>query len=876
MPMRVPVFETTDRTFATVRGARLATARLITGPRRIWLLTAILVAIALGLYLGVIHSLEGLNAPFQLPWWLIAVAYGLAEAFVIHLQFRRDDHSFSLSEIPLVVGLFFLRPDELLLALITGSAVALTVCRKQPLIKLAFNLANLTCVTSAAIVIFRFIVLVGDPIGPAGWFGAMAAAIAADVLSLLLISLVVSLAVGRPPEVVKLVGSGTVVSFFNTCLGLVTVTVLWVKADAVWLPLVLAGMMVSAYRVYGSVRQKHESLEVLYESTRPLHQTADVEAVIETLLRQATEMFRSSRAEVLFLANQEGPAFRVVLDGDHDLRRVEVEELNPQEGIWARVVSEGRGLYLVRPIGNERLREYFAREGISDLIAAPLFSQETVIGMIVVANRRGAGISYGPDDVRLLETFANHACASLENSRLISRLRRHAEESRFQALHDALTGLPNRTMFREHAQEAIRRSPGSGFAVLIMDLDKFKEVNDTLGHQNGDRVLIAAAQRLGESVRPGDLVARLGGDEFGILLDGVTRTSEALALAKRLTEALAAPFSVQDLTLEVGASIGIALFPLHGSDVDTLVQRADVAMYEAKSVYGGSAVYSPEQDSYSPARLALVGEIRRAIEEGELRVAYQPTVNLSDGRVVGAEALVRWRHPQRGEVQPDEFVPIAEHTGLVRPLTLFVLDQALAACARWRAQGKFLTVAVNLSVRNLLDAELPVDVARLLLAHGLDPRALELEVTETALIADPPRTHSILKRLRDIGVGIAIDDYGTGYSSLAYIRRMPVTALKIDKSFVIGMSADENDGVIVRSTIDLGRNLGLRVVAEGVENDETWERLVNYGCEIGQGFHFGRPMPEEAFEALLRSDVAFVRRRLEPPAHPLRLVRPAS
>ena len=459
---------------------------------------------------------------------------------------------------------------------------------------------------------------------------------------------------------------------------------------------------------------------------------------------------------------------------------------------------------------------------------------------------------------------------------MISRLRRHAEDSEHQALHDALTGLPNRAMFREQVEGAVRRSTGTGFAVLIMDLDKFKEVNDTLGHHNGDRILVAAADRLRASVRPGDIVARLGGDEFGVLLEGVTDADDALGLARRLTGALAAPFTVQDLTLEVSASIGIALFPVHGRDVDTLVQRADVAMYDAKSGYRGCAVYSPEQDPYSPARLALVGELRRAIDEGELRVVFQPKVDLQDGRIVGAEALVRWRHPVRGEVRPDEFVPIAEHTGLLRPLTLHVLDQALAACARWRAEGHALTVAVNLSVRNLLDAELPYDVSRLLASHGLAPDALELEITESALIADPARSLNSLQRLRELGVAIAIDDYGTGYSSLAYIRRMPVTALKIDKSFVIGMATDDNDGVIVRSTIDLGRNLGLTVVAEGVENAETWDRLVEYGCDLAQGYYFGRPMADDAFQALFRRDGGFAQRRARAAAPALRVVRPAS
>jgi diguanylate cyclase (GGDEF)-like protein len=872
MPAPVTPDLTTPSNLA--REARAAIARAVAGSGRVWLLNAVLTLTALALFVAVIHPLEALAAPFRLPWWVVAIAYGLAEILVVHLQFRRDTHSFSLSEIPLVVGLFFLRPEELLLALITGSAVALTLHRRQSLIKLVFNLANLTCVTSVAVLIFRLIVREGDPLGPAGWVGAMTAAIAADIVSLLLISVAVWLAVGRPPEVAKVVGSGTVASFFNTSLALVCVTVLWVRPDAIWLPLVLAGMMVGGYRIYGSLRQKHESLAVLYESTRPLQETPDVEAVMEMLLRQAQVMFRSERAEIVFLASEDEPAFRVVLDGDREPGRKERVPLDRPEGVWARVASEGRGLHLARPISNERLREHFAQEGIRDLAAAPLLSRDAVIGVLMVANRRSDVNSFGADDVQLLETFANHASASIENAQLVSRLRRQADDSHHLALHDALTGLPNRTMFREQLQVAAKRTPNGGFAVLLLDLDKFKEVNDTLGHHNGDRVLVAVARRLRDSVRPADIVARLGGDEFGILLEGVLTPVDATALAQRLLDALTAPFSVQDLSLEVGASIGIALFPLHGNDVDTLIQRADVAMYEAKSSYQGCAVYSPEDDSYSPARLALMGDLRHAIDEGGVGVVYQPKVDLRDGRIIGAEALVRWRHPLRGDIPPDEFVPVAEHTGLLRPLTLLVLDHALAACARWRADGYPLVVAVNLSVRSLLDAELPLDVARLLASHGLSADALELEITESALIGDPARTENGLRRLRGLGVGIAIDDYGTGYSSLAYIRRMPVTTLKIDKSFVIGMATDENDGVIVRSTIDLGRNLGLAVVAEGVEDAETWARLLDYGCEVAQGFYFGRPMSDDAFRALVRGDAGVPPRTSARPL-PLHVVRPA-
>ena len=814
-----------------------------------------------------IRDLPAQPAPFLLEWWVIAGAYALAEVLVVRLQFRRDTHSFSLSEIPLVLGLFFLRPGHLIVALLVGSAVALALHRRQSPVKLAFNLANLTCTASLAVLAFRFVVGSADPLGVAGWLGACIAAVGSDLLSLLMISLAVWLATGRPAELGKLLGSGSVAAFFNTCLALVTVTVLWVRPDAIWLPLVLAGLMVGAYRIYGSVREKHESLEVLYESTRRLHQSPDVEAAVETILQQAQEMFRSDRAELLFFGTDAETAVQFSRDAGNLVEATDLATLDPREGIWARVASEGRGLSLPRPIPNGRLHAHFAERGIRDAAAAPLFSGETVVGTLLVANRRSDISSYGPDDVQLLETFANHASASLENARLISRLRRHADDSRYQALHDALTGLPNRMMFRQQVEQLIGEGApaGGGFAVALMDLDKFKEVNDTLGHHNGDLLLEAVAQRLRATVRPGDLVARLGGDEFGVLLPGVGDRDAARGLAERLLLSLAAPFVVQELTLEVTASVGIALHPTHGQDVDTLIQRADVAMYEAKSSYRGHEIYSPELDSYSPARLALVGELRRAIDKQQLVVLYQPKVDVTDGRIVGAEALIRWDHPTRGLLGADEFVPVAEHTGLLRPLTLYVLGAALEQCARWRAAGWGLEIAVNLSVRNLLDVELPEDVTNLLARFALPASALELEVTESALIADPVRTHAVLHRLQAAGVGISIDDYGTGYSSLAYIRRMPINELKIDKSFVIGMATDENDAVIVRSTIELARNLGLRVVAEGVETEQAWRRLASLGCEVAQGFYFGRPVSADAFFRTLTRGHGFAKR----PSHAL-------
>jgi diguanylate cyclase (GGDEF)-like protein len=834
---------------STIRWQSFAVPVMITGPRNVWLLSASLAAAAVAVYLLGIRHLPTLAAPLALEWWIVAAGFGIAEILVVHLQFRRDTHSFSLSEIPLIVGLYFLRPELLLLALLLGSGAALAFHRRQPLVKLAFNLSNLAFTTGLAVIVFRAILQFADPIGPFGWGATIIAAILADVVSLVMISGAIALATGKRSQLTKLVGSGSIASFFNTCLGLVTVTVLWIRADAIWLPLVLAALMVGAYRIYGSVRQKHESLETLYSSTRLLQQTLDIEAANALLLGQALEMFRAERAEVLLFPSGGEPGLEVSLLRSSEVETRSVDAIDPKEGVWARVASEARGVCLPRPIASDRLRAYFDRRGIRDAMVAPLFGQDAIVGTMLVANRQGEVSTFGPDDLQLFETFANHASAALENARLIDRLRRHAEETQHHALHDSLTGLPNRAMFRREVEGAIVARSGSvaPIAVLLMDLDRFKEVNDTLGHHNGDLLLQAVAARLQSTLRPGDLVARLGGDEFGILLADVGDREAVKPLAERMTQALATPFLVQEMTLEVGASIGISMYPDDGRDVDTLVQRADVAMYLAKTTLRGHEFYSLDQDTYSPTRLALLGELRAAIEDGQLAVAYQPKVDVASGRIVGAEALVRWNHPRRGFVPPDEFVPVAEHTGLLRPLTLFVLESALAQCAQWRQAGFDLNVAVNLSVRNLLDVEMPGDVERLLGKYALPPAALELEITESALLADPVRTNGVLQALHKIGVGISIDDFGTGYSSLSYLRRMPVDELKIDKSFVTDMALDENAALIVRSTIDLGRNLGLRVVAEGVETREVWELLAGLGCHVAQGYFFGPPATAPEF-----------------------------
>ena len=435
------------------------------------------------------------------------------------------------------------------------------------------------------------------------------------------------------------------------------------------------------------------------------------------------------------------------------------------------------------------------------------------------------------------------------------RLRRHAAENRHQALHDALTDLPNRTLFHDRIEQALRQGRRERVlgAVLLIDLDRFKEVNDTLGHQKGDHLLKEIGLRLRASLRDSDTIARLGGDEFGVLLPGLGHAAGATDAAKKIRSALDHDFVVDELPVHIDASVGIALYPEHGEDVDMLLQHADVAMYEAKKKHTGYEVYSVDHDPYNPVRLAMVGELKRALQENQVLLHYQPKVDLETGKVVGAEALVRWQHPTRGLLPPVEFVPMAERTGLIKPLSRYVLNMALSQCREWRDEGMDLKVSVNLSTRDLLDPHLPQDVSQLLSRWRLPASAVELEITESTMMVDPQRSLEVLKRLHNMGIALSIDDFGTGYSSLAYLKELPVNELKIDRTFVEAMTSNRGDAFIVRSTIDLAHNLSLQVVAEGVEDQATMDELAGLGCNVAQGFHLSRPLPPQDFTTWLAS-----------------------
>ncbi|HEY1520624.1 MAG TPA: bifunctional diguanylate cyclase/phosphodiesterase [Solirubrobacteraceae bacterium] len=410
------------------------------------------------------------------------------------------------------------------------------------------------------------------------------------------------------------------------------------------------------------------------------------------------------------------------------------------------------------------------------------------------------------------------------------------------ARHDSLTELPNRRWFLEAVGQALKNPALGAGGLLLVDLNGFKEVNDTLGHHHGDLVLQAVGPRLRASFRSEDLVARLGGDEFAVFMPGAD-SDAAQAAVQRLQDALHRPVEVDGISLELDASIGLAWYPDHGSDVDTLLQRADVAMYRAKASHHSLVTYRSEDDSHSPERLVLATDLRRALADGQLLLHYQPQVELGLGRPVAAEGLVRWQHPQRGLLGPLEFIEVAERTGLIKDLTHQVIDLGLRDLRTWSDEGRRLSLSLNISVRSLLDRRFPEEVEKLLALHGVQGSALTLELTESSLMVDPEVAKKTMRHLAELGVSVAIDDFGTGYSSLAYLTDLPIGELKIDKSFVQAMGSDARNAIVVRSTIELAHNLGLRTVAEGIEDAFTFERLRALGCELAQGFHMSRPLP---------------------------------
>jgi diguanylate cyclase (GGDEF)-like protein len=491
---------------------------------------------------------------------------------------------------------------------------------------------------------------------------------------------------------------------------------------------------------------------------------------------------------------------------------------------------------------------------LAAVVAAIIFSRSVSRPLRVLAE--GAGRIEHGDYVSPIVVEQKDEIGQLATAfnQMQSAIGAREEQIIHQATHDALTGLPNRTLFLDRLQQSIATSKRSGESVgmIMMDVDRFKEINDTLGHHFGDQLLIEIGRRLSQTLRESDTVARLGGDEFAVKFTAPT-ARHATEVAARAGTVFDAPFVLGDVAIDVNASLGIALYGMHANDAETLMKRADIAMYDAKKNHSGFAFYEPGRDEHSLRRLALMMELRQAVARDQLELHFQPKIDVRRERAVHAEALVRWNHPRHGRMRPDEFIPLAEQSGNIGLITKWVIRRAIAYCAEWNRSGLDLSVAVNLSALDLFDTELPTFISGLLSEAGLPPSRLVLEITESAVMKDTAYALKILRDLKRRGIILAIDDFGTGYSSLAHLKRLPVDELKIDKSFVQNLTENATDDlVIVRSTIELGHNMGLVVIAEGVETLESWHILKRLGCDMGQGYFMSPPLPATEFREWLR------------------------
>jgi diguanylate cyclase (GGDEF)-like protein len=804
-------------------------------------------------------------APYSsipLPWWALGLGFAATEACVLHIQINREAQTISISELPLLLGLFFASPLQLLAGRLVGTAAILVFYRRSSPLKTAWNLAAMSLQTAVSVAVFHLIADGHPPNHPLTWLAAYAGPMAANSVTSVSLALVVAVYEGGlcPRALGRAVVTGEQAAPLVVTFGLIAVGALTSSPSyAVLLLVVIAGLL-AAYRAYASLSDRHLSLERLYRFTQAVSNSPEVEGILGNVLTEARELLRAERAEIALLASATGDVAHVRLGAAGRLSRSEEPQSAEDAWLLTRVVTEGEPLLLPRSSRDPEQRSWLEHNGARDAVAVPLRGGAGILGALVVTDRLGEVRGYEDDDVLLLETVANHASVALQNGELIDKLRH-------EAMHDALTGLGNRAHLQRRLAAALEevvdgRSPGA--AVMILDLDGFKEVNDTLGHQQGDLLLVEVAARLATAVGDAGLVVRLGGDEFAVLLGATDDEDRIVRVGRRILRALEHPIALNGMEVEVGGSLGIALAPAHATDPAALLKRADIAMYDAKAATRGLRVYEPDLDTNNPRRLTLVAELRTALGNGDVEVYVQPQARLADGGVVGGEALVRWKHPELGFVPPDEFIPVAERSGLIGPLTTRVLDGALAAVAAWRDAGHDLCIAVNLSTRSLHDADLVEEVSRLLRRHDVPASRLTLEVTEGSVMADPARATALLHQLRELGVRLSVDDFGTGYSSLSYLKKLPVQEVKIDRSFVTGLQQDSEDVAIVRAIVDLGRNLGLEVVAEGVEDQQTWDLLAAMGCDIVQGWHLGRPMPVAEFLAWTasRSRTAPARRAL--------------
>jgi diguanylate cyclase (GGDEF)-like protein len=782
---------------------------------------------------------------------LFVTGFFVCQGLLVQHHARGVGISFNLTDIPMVIALFYLPPFWVVATKFVAAALFFGrryIREDIGLLKPTFNTGLTTAGTAVAALYVQYMQL-GPASSPETWLVLVSAIVLMGLVSTIFMSAMLYFMSGW--AAVAKAWSGFTLTMVGPILAACVGVTFLVLLDATVWSGILIGLIVIAFvylaRSYMALRRQRQVLRELNDFTQLVVDSVSSKRLIDAMLGRLRDILSAESATVWVPASGRYAQIRLTSALDD----AGLTDLDPiPDALQLAVMQSGTGVLISPKNGTAEQRAQLEAAGLRGAMLVPLRSGDEVYGCLSVADRIGGELSHFlPMDLQLLETIAANVGIAVQNERLLDQLR-------YDAYHDPLTGLPSRRRSLEALQEALSITvPGEVVAVLMFDVDSLHEINDALGHEAGDTALREFARRLQERAPAASFIGRIDSDEF-ILQTRLASTEAAIETARRLREGIQGPFEVGGVSVSLSAAVGVVTHPDFAADADELLKRVDGATRQAKDAPDGVQLYHAGLESESLRRIGLAADLRRALDKGRLEVHFQPKVRLdrsleNGGAVMGAEALVRWSHPTYGTVAPEEFIPIAASTGQLGQLTDTVLDQALRRSAEWAGEDGPLPMSVNLSPRTLADAEFPGRVAALLERHGVPPERLTFEITEDDVVSGEPRLTPALDRLHEMGVRLSVDDFGAGYSSLAYLRRLPVQEIKIDLRFVQGMATDDDDKAIVEAVLGLARHFAIDVVAEGIESHQTVEQLRELHCEAGQGYYFSRPLPPDRFAAWL-------------------------
>jgi diguanylate cyclase (GGDEF)-like protein len=795
------------------------------------------------------------DASLDLGWLWLIVAFGACEAFALRVERRQgEQYGFTAAQVPLAAGLIYAEPTTLVLARLLGVAIVLLVLRQRRPAEAAYELSAQLAQTVGAIVVVRGVLGGAELVSTRGAVALALALLTSYVVALVALAALIATVTQSLPGwrgMLVLAKSDLPAGILNAAIGIGLALALWDHTAVELLLVAIVLACITSNRVYSRLYERRRGLEALHEFTKTVVRSIDMSQIASSVLGGARSLLHADDAVLLIETVAPGdPGRRFTLgSGGRGEECISLVELH---GDLRAVIPDGTPRrFEVGPLQPAWLR---ARTSVAALAAPITRANGSVFGALVVTQaRRKAASHFGDNHTRLLGDLADQASMAIENGLLFMVLELEAAERAHEALHDPLTGLPNHARLSDELEAALQEAYAERGRVglIVIVLDSFTQVVDAFGHQSADGLLVQASGRMRSLLPESATLGRLGSDQFAVVLPGVADADEVVAAARLLIAGFDPPFQSEGVLLALGVNVGVAVYPEQAIDGHSLMQRAHIAADTARNHRSGWEMYDPVHDPATPRRLALGADLREALESDDLDVCFQPKVELATSIVRGAEALVRWNHPRLGRVKPDEFITIAEHTGDIRTLTMTVMRKALRQCRSWRDLGLDLSVAVNLSARNLLDLHLVDDVSGAVEESGVPPESLTLELTESMVMSESQRSLHVLGGLAELGVCLSCDDFGTGYSSLAHLRRLPIGEIKIDKSFIARMTVDESDRAIARSVLALGRDLGLVTVAEGVESREGWDLLASLGCDLAQGFIVCPPLTSRQFREWL-------------------------